>query len=48
MNHAYLFGDLDIPIVIELPTDSTQKEAKPTHVCKFLKSVYGTKQAVEI
>ncbi len=46
--NAYLYGDWDIPILMEQPTDSTKRHAMPEHVCKLNKSLYGTKQAGEI
>jgi len=48
VSNAYLYGDMDIPIIMEQPTNSTQKPAMPGHVCKLIKSIYGTKQAGEI
>ncbi len=47
-SNAYLYGDLDISILIEQPTDSTKRHAMPGHVCKLKKSLYGTKQAGDI
>jgi len=48
VSNAYLYGDIDIPIIMEQPTNSTQVPAAPGHVCKLMKSIYGTKQAGEI
>ncbi len=48
LSNAYLYGDLDIPIIIGQPTDSCQEPAKPGHACKFTMSIFGTKQAEEI
>ncbi len=48
VSNAYLYGDLDVPIFIEQPTNSTQREQMPDHVCHPNKSLYRTKQAREI
>jgi len=48
ISNAYLYGDLDITIFMEQPTNSTQREAVPGHVCAVDKSIYGTKQAGNI
>jgi len=48
VSNAYLYGDLTIPIIMQQPTDSSQKLAKPGYACKLLKSIYGAKQAGEI
>lgn len=48
VSNACLYGDIDIPIIMEQPTNSRQVPAAPGHVCKLLKSMYGTKQAGEI
>lgn len=48
VSNAYLYGKIDIPVVIEQPTDSSGKEAVPGHVCELLQSMYGIKQAGEI
>ncbi len=48
ISNAYLYGDLDIPILMEKPTDSKKRRAMPGHVCKLNKSLYGTKKAGEI
>lgn len=46
--NAYLYGNLDTPIIMQQPTDSTGKEAYPGYVCSLLKSIYGARQAGEI
>ncbi len=48
VSNAYLYGDLDVPIFMEQPTDSSQKLVLPGYACKLLKSIYGAKQAGEI
>ncbi len=48
VTNAYLYGDLDIPILMQQPTDSSQELAKPGYACKLFKSIYGAKQAGEI
>ena len=48
VSNAYLYGDLDISIIMEQPTDSTQVPAMPGYACKLTKSIYGAKQAGEI
>lgn len=48
VSNAYLYGDLEFPIIMDESTDSSQVPAKPGHACKFLKSKYGAKQADEI
>lgn len=48
IGNAYLYGDIDVPIIIEQPTDSYGIETFPGMVCLLLKSLYGLKQAGEI
>ncbi len=48
VSNAYLYGDTDIPIIMEHPTGSSQVQAKSVHVCKLHNSLYGTKQPGEI
>ena len=48
VSNAYLYGNLDIPIIMEQPRDSSKIQAKPGRVCKLHKSLYRTKQAGEI
>ncbi len=43
--NAYLYGDQDISISMEQPTNSTQCEQMPGSACRINKSIYGTKQA---
>lgn len=33
MSNAYLHGEIDVPIIIEQPTDSTGTLERPGHVC---------------
>ena len=42
---AYLYGNIDIDIYTQQPTESSRKEAKRGFVCKLLKSIYGAMQA---
>ena len=48
VSNAYLYGELDIPIIMQQPTDSSQKPAMPGYHCRLHKSIYGTRQAGEI
>ncbi len=48
INNAYLYGDLDIHLIMEERTDSTEHHAMPGNVCKLNRSLYCTKQAGEI
>ena len=48
VSNSYLYGDMDFPIIMQQPTESSQREAKPGYACKLKKSIYGTKQAGEI
>lgn len=43
ISKAYLFGDLDVPILMEQPAVSTQQPAKPGNVCKLIKSIHGAR-----
>ncbi len=45
VSNSYLYGDLDIPIIMKQPMDSSQIQAKPGHACILHKSLYGTKKA---
>lgn len=48
VDNAYLFGNLDVPIRMKQPTDSTGIPAKEGHDCFLVKSLYGAKQAGKI
>lgn len=45
VNNAYLYNPIDTPIIMEQPTDSTQKLAEPDFYCLFHMSLYGARQA---
>lgn len=47
ISNAYLFGELDVPIIMNQRTDSTRRHAKPGYLCQLQKSFYGPKQARE-
>ncbi len=36
MSNAYPYGDLDVPIIMEQPTNSSQESAMPERACKLL------------
>lgn len=42
--NAYLYGNIDVTVIIEQPTDSSGIEAQPGMLCKLLKSICGLKQ----
>ena len=48
ISDAYLYGNIDVPIVMLQPTDSSGMESHPGMVCLLLKSLYGLRQAGEI
>ena len=48
IDNAYLYGSLDVPIIMQQPTNSSQKPAMEGYVCELVKSLYGTRQAGEI
>ena len=48
ISNAYLYGDIDVTIYMEQPTDSSCQLEFPGMVCKLLKSIYGLKQAGHI
>ena len=48
ISNAYLNGWLDVPIIMEQPTDSSGREAYPGMVCLPLRSIYGARQAEKI
>lgn len=48
VSNAYLHGELDVPIMMQQPRDSSKIPAKPGNACKLLKSMYGAKKAGEI
>ena len=48
VSNSYLHGDMDIAMMIQHPSDSSEREAKPGYVCQLTKSIYWTKQTVEI
>ena len=37
---ANIYGDVDIPMVMQQPTDSSSREAKAGYVCQLKKSIY--------
>jgi len=45
ISNAYLYGSLDVPIIMEQPCNSTGRPAQPNSVCLVAKSLYGAKQA---
>jgi len=46
--NAYLYGTLNVPIIIQQPTNSSGLHRYPDMDCVLLKSMYGLKQAGEI
>ena len=48
ITNAYLYGDIDVHIIMGQPTDSRKCEAMSGHFWKLDKSLYDTKQAGEI
>lgn len=48
VSNAYLYGEIDVEVLIEQPTDSSGREAQPGKICRLLKSMYGLKQAGNI
>lgn len=45
VSHAYLHGNIDVPIIMEQPTDSSGTQRYPGKVCLLKKSMYGLRQA---
>ena len=48
VDNANLYGDLDVPIIMEQPCDSSGKQAYPGYVYRLLRSLYGAVQSGEI
>lgn len=48
VDNAYLYGDLDKPISMKQPSDSSGKVHYPGQVCLVVKSLYGARQASDI
>jgi len=48
ISNAYLYGKMDIPILMEQPTNSTQVQERPGHLAILQMSLYGAKQAGEL
>lgn len=48
VSNAYLYGLLDIPIIMMQPTDSSGIERFPGMVCLLRRSLYGARQAGKI
>ena len=48
MSNAYLHGDIDEPVLMEQPTDSSGAERAPGKVCKVVKSIYGMTETGKI
>ena len=46
--NANMYGKIDIPILMEQPTDSSGIPEKPGHVRRLVKSIYELKQAGRI
>ena len=47
-SNAYLYSCMDIQIIMQQPTDLSQRKSKPSYSRKLEKSIYGTKQVSEI
>jgi len=45
ISNAYLYGNVDVPILMEQPTNSSQVPARPGCLSPIVKSIYGVKQA---
>ncbi len=39
MNNDYIYGDLDVPIIMKQPTDSSQELDMPEYKCEVIHSV---------
>ena len=48
ISNAYLYGNLDVPIIMQQPTDSKGTELAPGQVRLLVRSLYGLRQAGEI
>ena len=48
VSNAYLNGWLDVPIIMEQPTDSSGRELYPGMVCLLQRYIYGARQAGKI
>lgn len=48
ITNAYLYGELDGPIIMEQPKDSLQITAKSVRFCKLHNSLYRTTQVGKI
>ena len=48
VDNAYVNGFIDIPVIMEQPTDSSRRLAMPGYVCLLVKSLYGARQSGRI
>lgn len=48
IDNAYLYGQLDKPIIMKKPYDSSGKVRHPGHACLVVKSLYSARQAGKI
>lgn len=48
VNNAYFYSHLNIPIIMEQNTNSTQKLNEPDRLCVRVKSLYGARQAAKL
>lgn len=48
MTNAYLYEKTYFHVYIEQPTNSTEEEDAPGHICVLMKSKYGIRQAGRI
>lgn len=45
---SYLFGELDMPVYIEQPSNSSGKKERSGKICKLQRSIYGLREAGSI
>ena len=48
MGNGYLYVKLEVQIIMDQSTDSSQQLARPGYVCELIGSLYGRRQAGEI
>lgn len=48
MNNAYLYSQMDVPVIMEQPNNSAGMRPEPNKVCMLMMSLYGARPVEEL